>query len=501
MAYVLTGFMGAGKSSAATELAAALGGAALDSDNALEAELGEPIAAYFEREGEAAFRDREERLVLGQLAAARENDVLALGGGAITTDGVRAAVAGHTLVFIDTPVDVCWSRASRSGKRPLASDRDAFFALYREREHGYVTLADAIAVAPSRGRYGPLAAALARRGGDEAQLLFSLRGDYPVFIGAGSLNRLEALVDCHGAFLVSDENVLRAQGGGLLRGAPRITITPGERSKTLREAEAVWGAMVEAAVSREGRIVALGGGVVGDLAGFCAACYQRGIPVVQVPTSLVAQVDSAYGGKTGVDLERAKNYVGAYHQPQAVLVDPDLLATLPAAERSSGWAEVVKTALIAGGWLWEAVRAGELTEDVILGCVRTKLAVVAQDERDAGRRQVLNLGHTVGHAIEAATGYRRYRHGEAVALGMLAALRLSERAQLRSEVGALLAERGLPTRLEGCTVDAVLRAVALDKKRDGDGVPFVLVGGPGDVHEGARVADQAVRAAVQELMG
>ena len=181
-------------------------------------------------------------------------------------------------------------------------------------------------------------------------------------------------------------------------------------------------------MTRDDHVVALGGGVVGDLAGFCAATYQRGVPVVHVPTTLVAQVDSAYGGKTGVDLPEAKNYVGAYHQPAAVLVDPATLLTLPAPELASGYAEVVKTALIAGGSLWERVRegaGGAAQPDVVLACARTKLAVVAADERDGGARQVLNLGHTVGHAIETVTGYERYRHGEAVGLGLLAALRLS----------------------------------------------------------------------------
>ena len=170
----------------------------------------------------------------------------------------------------------------------------------------------------------------------------------------------------------------------------------------------------------------------------------------RLPTTLVAQVDSAYGGKTGVDLPEGKNYAGSYHQPAAVLADPAVLATLPREELAAGWAEVIKTALIAGGALWERVRGGEpeADADLIVACARTKLAIVARDERDAGRRQVLNLGHTVGHAIETATGYRRYRHGEAVGLGLLAALSLSGRPELRAEVAALLAARGLPTVLD-----------------------------------------------------
>jgi shikimate kinase/3-dehydroquinate synthase len=246
--------------------------------------------------------------------------------------------------------------------------------------------------------------------------------------------------------------------------------------------------------------VALGGGVVGDLAGFCAATYQRGVAVVQVPTTLVAQVDSAYGGKTGVDLPEAKNYVGAYHQPIAVLTDPALLATLPAPELAAGYAEVVKTALIAGGALWDRVATGgPIDDDVIVGCVRTKLRVVAADERDGGARQALNLGHTVGHAIETATGYARYRHGEAVGLGLLAALRLSGQDALRELVEGLLAQAGLPTRLDGVDAAAVAEATTRDKKRTGEAVPYVLVQAPGRVTTGHAVGAPEVLAAVREL--
>jgi shikimate kinase/3-dehydroquinate synthase len=247
-------------------------------------------------------------------------------------------------------------------------------------------------------------------------------------------------------------------------------------------------------------VVALGGGVVGDLAGFCAATYQRGIPVVHVPTTLVAQVDSAYGGKTGVDLPEAKNYVGAYHQPAGVLVDPQTLESLPARDLAAGWVEVLKTALIAGGTLWERVREGEQAdEEAILACAHAKLAIVAEDERDAGRRQVLNLGHTVGHAIETATGYGRYLHGEAVGLGLLAALSLSGQAQLREQVRRLLHARGLPVVLEGVSSESVTEALSRDKKRVGARVPFVLVQAPGSVSPGHELPESDVRAAIEEL--
>ncbi|HEY1833031.1 MAG TPA: 3-dehydroquinate synthase family protein, partial [Solirubrobacteraceae bacterium] len=237
--------------------------------------------------------------------------------------------------------------------------------------------------------------------------------------------------------------------------------------------------------------------------GFCAATYQRGIGVVQIPTTLVAQVDSAYGGKTGVDLPEAKNYVGAYHQPAGVLTDPDALDSLPAAERAAGWVEVLKTGLISGGPLWDAVSEGCDADERMIGeCVRTKLATVAADERDGSRRQVLNLGHTVGHGIEAATSYSRYRHGEAVGLGLLAALRLSGQPELRELVEQLLAERSLPVRMASeVDVDDVMQAIGSDKKRLGGAVPFVLVRAPGEVEPGFELASEDVRAAVEELVG
>jgi shikimate kinase/3-dehydroquinate synthase len=273
----------------------------------------------------------------------------------------------------------------------------------------------------------------------------------------------------------------------------------GEEQKTIFRAEFVLRQLAQAGAERGDVVVAVGGGVVGDLSGFCAAVYQRGMRHVQVPTTLVAQVDSAYGGKTGVDLPEGKNYVGAYHQPAAVLCDPAALDTLPREDLAAGYPEVLKTALIAGGPLWARVRQGQLDDEVILGCVRTKLAIVAADERDAGRRQVLNLGHTVGHAIEAATGYTRYRHGEAVGIGLLCALRLSGREPLRREVAELLEARGLPLRFAGASPDEVLALVERDKKRRGGKVPFVLVEAPGEVSPGHEPDPAGLRAAVEEV--
>jgi shikimate kinase / 3-dehydroquinate synthase len=499
-ALVFVGFMGAGKTSAARTVAAELGCEALDSDRELERELGEPLEAFFDRAGEPDFRRREEEVVLGLLARA-DAQVVSLGGGSIGSERVRAALREHVVVQLEVSADDAWHRASGKG-RPLARDRGRFEQLHSDRAALYGEVADA--VLPPGERDLPrraLPALLALReapAGTRLVWAHAASGDYPVFVGEGLLAAGFRWPREGRRFVVTDEHVARHHR---LAADWEHVLPPGEAEKTLARAEEALRAMARAGVERGDLVVAVGGGVVGDLAGFCAAVYQRGVRVVQVPTTLVAQVDSAYGGKTGVDLPEGKNYVGAYHQPAAVLVDPAMLATLPAEERAAGYAEVVKTALIAGDPLWARVRhGGEPDLETVLGCLRTKLAVVAEDERDEGRRQVLNLGHTVGHAIESATGYRRFRHGEAVALGLLCALRLSDRDVLRREVAELLAAHGLPTRAEGVAVDEVVALVARDKKRRGGRVPFVLLDAPGDVTPGHEVADDALRAAVEEVL-
>jgi len=513
MALVLIGFMGAGKSTVAGELAEALGVEPLDSDVLLAERLGHPVARELELNGEASFRATEETLVGELLANAGPDDVIALGGGSVLSESVRDALRAHRTVLLDVDPATAWERVQageEGAARPLARDRDEFLSLYARRRGLYEELADAVLPEmPVGGSPRALAALRALAAAPEGTRLLwatATSGDYPVLIGRGLLaeGRLEGgwPIDRTDSrpFCVSDETVAGLYADRLGEMAARITIAPGESHKTLASAERVWQTLADAGMTRADHLVALGGGVVGDLAGFCAATYQRGVPIVQIPTTLVAMVDSAYGGKTGVDLPQAKNYVGAYHQPAAVLVDPDVLATLPAAELAAGWVEVLKTALIAGGSLWERVAAGgEVDEHTIFACARMKLAVVAADERDAGRRQVLNLGHTVGHAIETATAYARYRHGEAVGLGLLAALRLSGQQELRTRVRALLLERGLPVTFAGASVDAVIEASARDKKRLGATVPFVLLRAPGDLRIGCEVDADELRAAIAEL--
>jgi shikimate kinase/3-dehydroquinate synthase len=504
-AIVFIGFMGAGKTAAANAARAA-GLEAVEADELLEGELGMSIARFFGRRGEEEFRSLESAQV-SKLLSEADGGVIALGGGAVCSEPVRAALARHIVVWLQVSPEEAWRRVEGSD-RPLAQDRARFDALHAERQPIYAELADAVLPAGDEGLVARALPALiglrALPRGTRMAWASSESGEYPAYVGDDLLGAdfwpLEGK-----RFCVTDSTVagLYADAVGPLAGL--VQVEPGERAKTLGEAERVLRELAQLGMSRADHLVALGGGVIGDLAGFCAATYQRGVEVVQVPTTLVAQVDSAYGGKTGVDLPEAKNYVGAYHLPSAVLADTETLATLPAEELAAGFAEVVKTALIAGGESWERVRAlGELDPaalgEVIFACVRTKLEIVAADERDSGRREALNLGHTVGHAIEAASGYERYRHGEAVGLGLLAALRLSGADELRDEVTGLLGRHGLPTRLDpGIEVGSVLAAIERDKKRTANGVGFVLLERPGEPAVGRMVEPDTVRAAVEEL--
>ena len=272
-----------------------------------------------------------------------------------------------------------------------------------------------------------------------------------------------------------------------------------EPRKTLAEVEAMCEVLAARGIQRDGFIVAAGGGVLTDLAGFTAAIYLRGIPWVSVPTTLLAQVDAGLGGKTGANLRAGKNLVGAFHQPRLVVIDPDVLATLPERERWSGMAEIVKGALIEGGELLERCEASlEELDPLIEGAVRLKARIVEGDEREGGARAFLNLGHTVGHALEAATGYAKFTHGEAVALGLKATLFLSrERGMPDADRAAALVTR---LRVEPETAlgpdarAAALQAMARDKKARGGQVRFVLLRKIGEPYLETVSAQECARA-------
>lgn len=514
-AIVFIGFMGAGKS---TALAAArrAGIETIEIDALMEEAFGMPIKEAFETHGEEGFRAREAELVGGLLESA-DGGAIALGGGSILSERVRAALERHTVVWLQIDPREAWRRIAHSD-RPLATSAEDVERLLAERLPLYEELADAVVPMGDRAifeRALPTVRALAAMPtGTKLLWAATASGEYPVLVGRGLLG--EAIPGdwwpLEGRrFCVSDEVVgdLYADQLGELVSEP-VLIPAGEESKTLSTVERVMEALAGAGMTREDHVVALGGGVVGDLAGFCAASYQRGVPVVQVPTTLVAQVDSSIGGKTGVDLKQGKNYAGAYHQPAAVIADVGTLESLPREELAAGFVEVLKTGLLAGGPLWERARLVEdlnpyELSELVFACARYKSEIVAADERDAGLRNALNLGHTVGHAIEVASDYAVYRHGEAVGIGLLAALRLSGAPQLRDEVESTLARFGLPTRVDagrwpGAATDPILAALQRDKKRTAAGVGFVLLREPGNPEVGQLVPDDEVRAAVEECL-
>jgi shikimate kinase / 3-dehydroquinate synthase len=503
---VFVGFMGAGKSTA-LRAAREEGLSTVEIDQLMEASFGSTIPQAFEQHGEEGFRAREAEVVGSLLENADDGGAIALGGGSVLSPRIRAALDRHTVVWLQVDAAEAWRRIAHSD-RPLASSAEDVASLLDVRLPLYEELADAVVPMGDRQivrRALPMLRELADLPAGTKMLWASAPGgEYPVLVGRGLLDSGWWPLESR-RFLVSDRSVGPLYGDRVEPLGARAEIEAGEAAKTLANAEKVLREMARSGATREDHVVALGGGVVGDLAGLVAHLYQRGVPVVQVPTTLVAQVDSAYGGKTGVDLPEGKNYAGAFQQPAAVIADTDALATLPPDELAAGFVEVLKTGLLAGGLLWDRVRATRRIDpadldDVVFACARYKCAIVAADELDTGLRNVLNLGHTVGHAIESATGYTAYRHGEAVGLGLLAALRLSEAPALRDEVETILARHGLPTRLEvPIEVDAVMAALGRDKKRTAAGVGFVLLNEPGAPRIGQLVDPAKVESAVKEL--
>jgi shikimate kinase/3-dehydroquinate synthase len=482
-AIVLAGFMGAGKTTVGRALARRLRRPFVDLDREIEHVATARIAEIFRQEGEAAFRVRE--AAAARIALSRtDNPVIALGGGSLGDPGTRALLRERALVaWLDVDAATSWARAADPG-RPLAADRVSFERLFAERRAAYGEAADAIVDGAATA--SAVAAAIAQQ----------------VWIRRGALELAE-----------SDGRLFRIVDSALAqRIAHDLVVDGGEASKSTVGLERIWRALAEAGLERGDRVLAVGGGAVTDVAGLAAATFRRGVSWIAGPTTLVGQVDAAIGGKTAIDVA-AKNDIGAFWSPHGVLADPDLLATLPAREWSAGFAECVKTALLAGGPLWELVRglgSAEPSSDEQAELVRRtagfKTLVVAQDPRESGLRAILNLGHTVGHGVEAAAGYEALRHGEAVAIGLVAALRLSTRIAgldraVVDEVEQLLAARGLPTRAEGLDEAAVLDAMRHDKKRAHGTHRLVLLERVGRPVAGVEVSDAELADVVAAAVG
>ena len=463
----LAGFMGAGKSTFGHEAAKRLGRTLVDVDEWIASARKTTVAALFEEVGEQGFREIEREFVEAALEEA-EPAVVVLGGGAVTTPAVRELLGRRAVtVVVEVDVATAWARAG-GGDRPLAQDESAFRQLYADRAPLYDEVADL-------------------RATDLDGVLLGAAG---IHVERGALERLGELIPGQGAVeLVADTRVAGIYGmeaqlalGSRVRALHELPA--GEEAKTVGVIERLWR---ELGLDRQGTLVALGGGATTDAAGFAAATWLRGIDWVAVPTTLVGQVDAAIGGKTALDLPGGKNLVGAFHWPVRTVIDPAVLETLPEEELLNGRAELVKTGLLAGEPLWELP-----LPEAVRRCAAFKAAVCLRDPHDRGERNQLNLGHTFAHALEAAAGFA-LPHGRAVALGLLAALRLSglDTSVVEEEL------RPEPVRVDR---ERAWAALARDKKAAGGVAKLVLLERPGAPRIGVELPERDVRAALDSLI-
>ena len=556
---VLIGLMGCGKTSTGRCLARRLGLEFVDADTEIEWAAGMSISDIFAKHGEAYFRDGERRVMTRLLAEGPR--VIATGGGAYLNDQTRAGiVAAGISLWLKADLDVLWRRVRRRSHRPLLKTDDPEGSLRALMEQRYPVYGRADLTVVSRD--GPHEAVV-----DDAisALEFHLRFSsevpdtrpvpapkpelasletsrrvpvdlpgraYEIVIGSSLLAEAGAilgrLAPGSACAIVTDDNVARHHLAALQRSLDRggirhvtVTVPPGEASKSFQMFARVCDGVLEARLERGDTILAFGGGVVGDLAGYVAASVRRGMRLVQIPTSLLAQVDSSVGGKTGINSPHGKNLVGAFHQPALVLADCDVLATLPPREFAAGYAEVVKYGLIGDpalfDWL-DAHRAaifagGPARAEAVARCCQAKAGVVARDEFESGERALLNLGHTFGHALERLTGYdgTRLVHGEAVAIGMAQAFRFSHQlghcpAEAVARVEAHLAAAGLPIHVAAihgfdAAPFAVLDAMRQDKKVERGALTFILAKGIGKAFIAKGIQGDEVLAFLEDDLG
>lgn len=518
----LVGFSGTGKTRVARQVARLLGWTVFDMDVEIVRRAGKPIERIFADHGEAAFRALESQVVSDACHGTRQ--VVATGGGAmVAEENRRLMLQSGLVVCLDAQPETvlrrlreCQDEGDGTAVRPMLEGGDPLVRIrelkarrqpYYDQAHWTVRtdlISEGEVAREVIKAWYLLSHRLSVDSPDLAAVVTHSSGSYPVYVGWGLIERIGERMLGVGLkgpmYLISDEglyprHVRRAQRALERCGiATHLYILPrGETTKSLDMARAIYDWLVERRAERRHVIVALGGGMVGDLAGFVAATYLRGMPLVQVPTSLLAMVDASIGGKTAVNLTQGRNLVGAFYQPQMVVADVSVLATLGERERREGWAEAIKHGLIMDEALFETFEqhAGEimalepeLATDVIRRSMAIKARVVTEDEREADRRTLLNYGHTIGHALETVAGYGRYYHGEAVAVGMMGAAMISHRlgmigADVVERQRAILDRFGLPLACPGVDVDALADAMMRDKKVAAGAIRWVLLDGLG----------------------
>ena len=502
---VLSGFMATGKSTVGRLVAAQLGLPFLDTDAILAEEAGKPVGELFAAEGEARFRDRETRIILPLLTDGVAR-VISFGGGSMTIPRVRhAALESAIVITLTAAPETIAARAVSTSERPnlgAASVVDRARDLLALRREAYGECHASI-VTDGRAPEELAARIIELAGRDMVAIPLGTRS-YVVELTAGQpgvLTRALRELAPSSLVTVTDENLVTMRGAFLdaaieplgLR-ETRIVLPPGEQHKTLASISRVWDAALEGGIDRQAVVVAFGGGVVGDLAGFAASTLLRGVRCIQVPTTLLSMVDSSVGGKTGFDHRAGKNLLGAFFQPSRVVLDVEHLKTLPPRQRAAGLAEVVKIALVRDASLLamlessaDAIARGDraVLRDVIRASVVAKMRVVREDEHETGVRALLNLGHTIGHALETYGGYARWLHGEAIAIGTVREIAAAERLGFtppgtHERAAALLARFGLPTSVDAATVTAAWPYVMSDKKRTLTALKLPVVTSPGE---------------------
>ncbi|MEA2718209.1 MAG: shikimate kinase / 3-dehydroquinate synthase [Candidatus Eremiobacteraeota bacterium] len=516
----LCGPPGAGKSTVAPLLAALRGLEAVDVDATIESDEGRRITQIVEQDGEPAFRARERATIAA--FARRGGAVVALGAGALEDDANRQAVAsGGVVVFLDASVETCEARTAReAGTRPLLREPGALARLHAARRANYLGAHLRVAVDGLGPDEVARAVDAALREGHVVRV--ETAKPYDVVIGPRVLDELplRALPPEGGRVVVVVDERVAQLGERIARtyenAGVATFVLPVRADESLKSLDALgmlYAAFVEQRLDRRGLVVGVGGGTIGDAVGFAAATYQRGVPYAAVPTTLLAAVDAAIGGKTAVNLPSGKNLVGTVTQPALVAIAPHVLRTLPRRDVVSGYGEMLKYGLALDAELYRALRAGEAALlddpatalDAIARCAALKADIVARDEEDrTGTRAILNFGHTVGHAIEKVAGYGALRHGEAVIVGMRAALALSVACGILEDAAAAEADAHLeslpvPPSWRELDATAVIDATAGDKKRHAHGTQYVLLDtiGSARLHDGVRPND--VREALAKI--
>ena len=558
---IITGFSGTGKSLVAREIARQLGWDFIDTDNEIVSLAKKPIAEIFSSDGEEKFRELE-RIVIKR-ASLQSHRVIATGGGAIVAPENRSQLARNGfLVCLEARPETIYQRLFQegshgSGIRPLLegdNPLERIRQLKAQRQPYYddvdlVINTDDLSIddvaeevvkgwrllRSARNDKGKTGNSRGKTGREKTKAANDVAEDvacrvetatqtYPIFVGYGLLGKLGEKLKKVGssrvAIVISDGNVSRLYGDRvqeILKAAGfavnSFVVPPGEESKSINTAIDIYNFLIKKRVERDDILIALGGGVIGDLAGFAAATYLRGIPWVQVPTSLVAMVDASIGGKVAVNHHEGKNLIGAFYQPNFVLADTQTLATLPKRELTSGWAEVVKYGLILDKEFFEflesdAGRLIKLEQDVvskaIIRSASLKAQVVSQDEKEREQRIILNYGHTIAHGLEAATQYSHFLHGEAVSIGMMGAAKLSQKSGILptnvvKRQQSLLQKFGLPTTFSATGLAEIAKAMEVDKKTRAKKIRWVLLKDIGKTAIRANVSQQDVMAVLEEL--